>query len=349
MAKITQAKKTLPLLSIQDIVNAPPPVYIIHQMFQVGAVSLIYGESGTGKSFIITDIGLHAAHGKEWQAYKVKECYVWYISTEGNASLKKRYLAWYKKHELPFSLNFQTITETFDLQTDYQSLLNTMKAQERKPNLIIIDNLSMCTDIDQNKQNEVAPLLRAMHYIADTYKCHIAIIHHSNSTGKFNGSMAFKNHVDMMIEIKKVHPRKHNSPIIFHCEKPRDDEPFKDIILELEQVYLYPDSETGEPITSCVIVDSSKSYHNDQEDTSQAHLHVLESLYEHESLRWTKWKELCEERCNISGATFSRILRTVRGKGLIDQSGKKYQLTEKGMKLMDRKLSRLSGNYHDSL
>ena len=54
--------RTIPLLSIEDILSAPDPVYVISQMLQLGAVSLLYGESGTGKSFVSTDIALHAAH-----------------------------------------------------------------------------------------------------------------------------------------------------------------------------------------------------------------------------------------------------------------------------------------------
>ena len=119
--------------------------------------------------------------------------------------MKKRLKAWYSYHaDLEPTSNFQVIPWSLDLHAHFADLLYTVEQQEQKPALIVIDNFSMCTPgVDQNKQEQVAPILRQLNALAGEYELHVMIIHHTNKQGDANGSMAFRNHVDTMIELRK--------------------------------------------------------------------------------------------------------------------------------------------------
>ena len=84
-------------------------------------------------------------------------------------------------------------------------LIDTLKemiATGEKPDVIIIDTFSNCTSgVDQNLQKEVEPVLHVCHDIRDTYDLQIMLIHHTNKEDGFNGSQAFKNHVDTMLKL----------------------------------------------------------------------------------------------------------------------------------------------------
>jgi RecA-family ATPase len=57
--------------------------------------------------------------------------------------------------------------------------INTIEDQNEPPALIIVDNFSMCVPgVDQNKQEQVAPILRLLNALASEYNTHIMVIHH---------------------------------------------------------------------------------------------------------------------------------------------------------------------------
>lgn len=337
-------KKILKFSSIEDIYNLPNPTYLISRVLQIASVSLLYGISGTGKTFTCLDLALSIAHGILWHGRKVKQGPVWYINTEGGRALKKRLKAWYQEHPwLSPSPNFKVIPWSLDLLADYQTLLDTLEEQGEVPALITFDNFSMCTDkVNQNLQEEVAAILKRLHYIADKYGCHIMMVHHTNKEGDVNGTMAFRNHVDTMIELKKEDKSQKDSPILFSSQKARDDEPFGDIRTELKQVQLYADHETGEWVTSCVVTDCDKAEPEKSALQTQKQVkQVLEILKAHGQLTCTQWLKHCVATYKMSERNFYRFRADVEQEGLVTMAtnsnkarGAYYCLTDKGHELI---------------
>src|SRR6266571_390017 len=330
-------RQILKLSSIEDIYNLSDPEYLISKVLQTASVSLIYGVSGTGKTFTCLDLALSIAHGIAWRGRKVKQGPVWFVNTEGGRALKKRLKAWYQEHPglLP-SPDFKVIPWSLDLRENYQTRLDTLKDQDEAPILILFYNFSMCTDkVNQNLQEEVAAILRRLHFIADSYECHIMIVHHTNKEGDVNGTMAFRNHVDNMIELKKEDKSQKDSPILFSSQKARDDEPFGDIRIELKTVNLYADPETGEWLTSCVIADCEQA--EPEKFVPQTQKQVLEILKAHGQLTCAQWLKHCASVYQMSETTFYRLRGIVEKEGLATTTAEKvkgksvyYSLTEKG-------------------
>ena len=324
-------KRLLKLSTIEDIYNLPDALPLIAEVLEAGSVSMLYGVSGTGKTFIGLDIALSISHGIPWQGRKVQQGIVWYINTEGKRGLKKRLQAWYKEHEplAPMVDHFKIIPWPLDLRVYTQELIETINDQEMPPTLIVIDNFSMCVPgIDQNKQEQVAPILHLMNTLAAEYNCHILIIHHTNKTGDVNGTMAFRNHVDTMIELVKEDAADRESPILFRCMKARDAEPFRDIRMELKSVVLSIHPDTREMVTSCVVIPAEipvKEPHDGLKDVEQNILDILGDR----CLAYTEWQNESMKDLSISSATFSRVRTVLENKGLVGKTkveGKRFDV-----------------------
>ena len=324
-------KRLLKLSTIEDIYNLPDTLPLIAGVLEAGSVSMLYGVSGTGKTFIGLDVALSVSHGIYWQGRKVQQGTVWYINTEGKRGLKKRLQAWYKEHEAlaPTLDHFKIIPWPLDLRAYSQELTETINDQQIPPTLIIVDNFSMCAPgVDQNKQEQVAPVLQLMNALAAEYNCHVLIIHHTNKAGDVNGTMAFRNHVDTMIELVKEDPADRESPILFRCIKARHAEPFRDIRTTLKPIVLSIHPNTREMITSCVVVPAEIPMKEPQDGLKDVEQNIFDILGER-LLAYTEWQNECMKDLSISSATFSRARTVLENKGLVSKTkvkGKRFDV-----------------------
>ena len=331
----------LKLYSIEDIYALPDAQHLIANILEASGVSLLYGVSGTGKTFTALNLGLSIAHGISWHDRDVAQGHVWYINTEGGHGLKKRLRAWYVEHpDLKPSPYFHVVPWALNLREHHQILTESIKRLNAPPALIIIDNFSLCAPgVNQNHQEEVAPVLAVAHEIAQVHNCHLMILHHTNKEDDVNGSMAFRNHVDTMIELKKESKTEKDSPILFCCKKSRDDEPFDDIRTLLKRVTVAVEEDTARPITSCVIVDCDQP--EPEPVTPDEQMKLLGILDAHGRLTCGQWQRLSQEVHQISRATFYRLRSVLVQEDCIialdaKNNGKSlsYALSEKGSQLV---------------
>lgn len=254
-------KRVFIRLTEDDVDLFPDLEFQISGILPTKAVSLLFGPTGTGKTFM----GLHCAQcvarGIHWLGRRVKPGNVLYVYAEGQLGLKPRLRAWRKHHELGKTDKVTYIGIPIQLKGDRLTLFDTiedMTATGEKPDLMIIDTFSNCASgVDQSLQKEVAEVLAICHEIKDLYGVHVMLIHHTNKAGDFNGTMAFRNHVDTMIEL--VTDVRIPNVQWMKCLKQRDGAPkFDDIKLSLKVIDLgIVDVETMQPQTSCVIVPST--------------------------------------------------------------------------------------------
>jgi len=305
-------KKVIVRLTEDDIDALPDIEYLISGTLQVNGVSMLYGPSGTGKTFNALNVAYCVAHGIHWFGRPVRQGKVWYINTEGGHGLKPRTAAWRKEYKRGKISNIEFITWPVQLKDHCQELLDTIEEADEKPSLLIVDNYSMCAvGTNQNDQMEVTQALMALHEIAQRYGCHCMVVHHANWTGKVNGSAAFRNHVDTMIDL--THPSK-EGPIVLSCDKQRDAEEFADIHIELKVIPLYAHPETGQTITSCVVVLSDAPLQDELSPKQRQCLDLLVS-----GLTLGEWQKLVEDNVGVSRRTLERFRDLFEEKGLIER------------------------------
>ena len=67
--------------------------YLVKGWLARGAVSMLYGPSNTGKSFLALDIAHHVAKGAPWGGRRVRQGNVLYVAAEGGSGFNNRVAA----------------------------------------------------------------------------------------------------------------------------------------------------------------------------------------------------------------------------------------------------------------
>jgi hypothetical protein len=107
---------------------------------------VLYGASGSVKTFILVDIGLHVACGWDWAECNVTQTPVVFIAAEGAGGIKKRITGWKQdRKNLPDDAPFYLIKVAPNLGTaggDLKELIASIEAAGLHPGLICIDTVS---------------------------------------------------------------------------------------------------------------------------------------------------------------------------------------------------------------
>jgi RecA-family ATPase len=78
--------------------SGKPMGWMIKDVLPRAEVVMVYGESGSGKSFVVLDLGGAVARGTEWRGKRTKKGRVVYVVAEGAAGFRNRLKAYAAKH-----------------------------------------------------------------------------------------------------------------------------------------------------------------------------------------------------------------------------------------------------------
>lgn len=89
---------------------------LIKDVLEREQISLSFGETGSCKTFLTLDIGLHIAAGLDWFGRKVEQGGVVYVAAEAGRGIANRVVAWRTAHGLDGQdIPFAAITSSVDL------------------------------------------------------------------------------------------------------------------------------------------------------------------------------------------------------------------------------------------
>lgn len=191
--------------------NVQDPTWLIPGVLPAAGIGMIYGESGSYKSFLALDMGLCLAFGipGQWNAPPVQND-VLFLAGEGPvATAKKRWPAWMEwqgigardSHRFLIKDRVPFYTDT-DAWEHVKADLAELKA---KPSLIVIDTLTrLITGLDENSAKDASMITNFMEQLARYYECFVLAVHH---TGKdqnkgARGSSAFYANMDTVLSTK---------------------------------------------------------------------------------------------------------------------------------------------------
>lgn len=191
--------------------NVQDPTWLIPNVLPAAGVGMIYGESGSYKSFLALDMALCLAFGVsgQWGAPPVKND-VLFLAGEGPvATAKKRWPAWMEWQEIEFRNDHRFLIKDrvpFYTDTDaWEHVKADIAELNAKPSLIVIDTLTrLITGLDENSAKDASMITNFMEQLARYYECFVLAIHH---TGKdqnkgARGSSAFYANMDTVISTK---------------------------------------------------------------------------------------------------------------------------------------------------
>lgn len=233
--------------------------YLIEHLIDPGCMSVVYGDSNTGKSFFALDLAVHLAVGKTWINRKVKRGSVAYVAAEAGNSMKKRIEAYKKFYELQDDeIDFVLIPCPVDLlhveNGDARPLAELILEHLKEPKLIVVDTLARAlAGGNENSSEDMGAFVRNVDVLRYHTKAHVMVIHHSGKDRAqgARGHSSLRAAVDTEIEVSKSG----EGSVQAHkavATKQRDRELGTPIEFKLEEVELGKNSE-GMLVKSCVV------------------------------------------------------------------------------------------------
>lgn len=242
------------LLSGMDLGNAPPMRWLVHGVIPAEGLAAIYGASGSGKSFLILDMGCAIAAGDDsWFRLCVTQAPVIYICLEGEAGMGKRLKAWSKHHDRPLPDSLRFITQAFNLlSNDVFELAEAVIAAKSDGGLLIIDTLNRSAPgADENSPVDMGNIITAAKKLQSIIGGLVLLVHHTgkDATKGLRGHSSLYAALDGAIEITA----RTDSTREWTVAKSKDEITGDTYPFKLDIVPVGVD-ESGDGITSCVVL-----------------------------------------------------------------------------------------------
>lgn len=160
----------------------PEPEWIIKGVIPKADLGVLYGPSGSAKSFVAMDWGICVARGVEWRGRRVRQGRVLYLVAEGGGGVPQRLKA-YASHygvdmkALPFGIMHEV--PNLLVEEDVTDIMAALVAA-RGVDLIIIDTFAQVTGgANENSAEDMGLALRHARSIRDMTDAMVLLVHHS--------------------------------------------------------------------------------------------------------------------------------------------------------------------------
>lgn len=262
-----------------------PPDELVEGVLTAGDGSVWYGDSNTGKTFVLVDLAASVARGVPWMGKRTETGLVVYLAAESPASVRNRLQA-YQKHYRVRVPNFaivQSPIDLFDGEADTDKVIQVVRQLEQqrgmKARLIIGDTLArLSAGANENAGQDMGLVVRRFDRIRSECKTHFALVHHSGKSAAAGarGWSGVRAAVDTEIELSDSSTGK-----CIEITKQRDlSTKGERIGFKLEPVALGL-SKWGVPATSCVVAPADAPVKQAGKRMSECDGAVLEFLVAH--------------------------------------------------------------------
>lgn len=221
------------------------PRWLVRGYMALGAVTVVWGPSESGKTPLLVDIIERVAVHHT----------VLYVAAEDAAGLRARMRAW-ELHYKAQRGKIIVMPESLPLADDAAVDAFIAQAMGTGVRLIVIDTLNPCIiGLDENSNSDMGAVAVRLIRIAETLDCHVAVLHHPTKDGAgLRGASAILN----------------NTSAIWHVEKGgddlitvrqtrnkqggrRDDRFFRVMVRQIDMA-----DDKGQPLTSVVLLPAAK-------------------------------------------------------------------------------------------
>lgn len=203
-----QPKPRVRLVSISQLANLPPPTFLIDGTITVNGLSMLWGRSGSLKSFAALDKALCVATGLPWHGRTVKQGRVVYLAAEGASGLASRAMGWMNTRGRDCSEpDFQIIPHSLALATpdDLDAMITALN--DGNPiSLIVIDTLSRTFGKgNPNQPADMNTFVDAVERLRIETGAHVMVIHHAGKAAENGeiGNEGLRNACDTIFFVKR--------------------------------------------------------------------------------------------------------------------------------------------------
>jgi biotin operon repressor len=200
-------------VSVHDLLTDIKPVqWLITSYLETDALSMTFGPSGSGKSFVVVSMACSIATGTPWFGNEVKQGAVFYIAGEGHNGLARRFAAWSKATGVPIAKDTPLFKSTRAVMMLNREAADALMAEVERmvaetgqaPKMVIIDTLARnFGDGDENKQQDANAFIERIDEIRRKWNCNVMVVHHSgHDMDRARGSSVFKGAMDQEFWVK---------------------------------------------------------------------------------------------------------------------------------------------------
>ncbi len=301
-------------LSDEEVEMLPPPSWQLSTILVQNSLSVVYGEFGSAKSFLVLDWALSIATGKPWMGKTVTQGMVAYIAGEGIGGMGKRIRAWKQQHDWtggPTGLWVLGSAPLLLHMEDVVALRDALRALPEIPALVVIDTLARSmTGGDENSAQDMGLAVAAAESIRAEFGCHVLLVHHKPAGAqKTRGSTALPGAADTLIDVTKD-----GEHLIITCEKQKEAAPFERVHCKLLTVVV----DEAALDTSCVLVPTVERSNARLKLAKSAEnvLHLLREQPEQQA-RFADLQRGMEEQFGMSKQSLVNALGSLRDAGAV--------------------------------
>jgi hypothetical protein len=254
-----------------------PMGWIIKHVLPRSDLGMVFGASGSGKSFLLIDMACSIVRGVPWRGKKVQRGRVCYVVAEGSAGFRKRLDAYCIHHKIDIAeMDLYIIADAPNLneKAHVKALINGIRSAGQF-DLIVLDTLAaVSAGADENSAKEMGVILERARAVGKAAGAMTLLVHHSGKdAGKgARGSTAIKGRVDVEIEVIRCDNGREAS-----VSKLRDQEDGAAFGFKLLTIPLSMDDE-GEVIDSCVVEHSDEPVVRDKKAKGAVQRMVLDAV-----------------------------------------------------------------------
>lgn len=243
---------------------------LIKGVLTKGEMSLLLGESQSGKSFLAIDIAMAVARGIDWFGRRVRRGGVIYQAGESATGVRRKRFPAYRKHyqvghePLPVVL-LQEQLDLYSSDEHVEAFIEECKHWARTFDcpleLIVIDTFNKATPgANENDGKDMGVVLARCDRIRQATGAHVMLVHHLNAGGtKARGHTSLFANVENVILCRYVPDhsdadgRKIREAVIAKQKDGEDGVSFKFV---LPQIEIGKDAD-GDRVTSCIVAPPS--------------------------------------------------------------------------------------------
>ncbi|MBO0407066.1 AAA family ATPase [Aeromonas hydrophila] len=297
----TPASQRFRVVPASEFAQGEPPSWIIKGVLPRAELVVLFGQSGSGKSFLALDMAAAIVRGIEWRGRRTKQGRVVYLAAEGSGGVRNRIRA-YEQHN---GISFEGLP--LGIIADVPNLLLTADARDvaqaiGEADVVIIDTLAQTTaGADENAGADMGRALAHCKGIHQKTGAVVVLVHHAgkDATKGARGWSGLRAAADAEIEVIRQPEGR-----LMRLTKSKDGEDGLEWGFDLLSVPIGID-EDDDILTSCVI----------QEAALPSDTKPRAGVWERAILETISDRSLCYERIPVAEVVAEVVERMPKGEG----------------------------------
>ena len=217
---------------------------------------ILFGASGSGKSFCAIDMAASISLGAPWRGRRVAQGRVLLVAAEGGSGVGKRFRAYCQHHGIPLpalNIGVVTVPPNFMERDDIEELVRAVAAAGGA-DVIIVDTFAQVTPgANENAAEDMGLALANSKALSAATDATVVLVHHAGKDlGRGSrGWSGIKGAAAAQIEVIRHDDGRRE----IHLEKMKDGEDGLRFGFTLETLVVGLDAD-GDDVTSCVVLEA---------------------------------------------------------------------------------------------